>query len=239
MSRNQKVGQGRKQTAADQLSAKGNEIITRNGRSPHGEIDLIAQKDGVTVFVEVKARASSSVGWHQSDYLKIVAAVFQHVWKDTPTGWNYYNLQFGSNCQDSPSGFDYARFTYMKTIKVGLLNNEYAVLEVDIFPSNNLVSWGGDANYAIPIWPNDNNWPNIDPPKVKVNADDALQIAEDNGAALSRLKFNNHCLIAKTLSADGWMLNITKIKLPVQRFFQWLLMNTMANTKFYQQASNL
>ena len=62
MSRNQKVGQWGEQAAADYLSAKGYEIMARNVRTPYGEIDLIAQKDGFTIFVEVKARTSSSLG---------------------------------------------------------------------------------------------------------------------------------------------------------------------------------
>ncbi|MBI3739130.1 MAG: YraN family protein [Chloroflexi bacterium] len=35
---------------------------SRNVRTPYGEIDLIAQKDGSTTFVEVKARTSKSLG---------------------------------------------------------------------------------------------------------------------------------------------------------------------------------
>jgi len=62
MSHNQKVGRWGEQAAADYLSAKGYEIIAHNVRTPYGEIDLIAQKDGFTIFVEVKARTSSSLG---------------------------------------------------------------------------------------------------------------------------------------------------------------------------------
>ena len=66
MSRNQKVGQWGEQAAADYLSTKGYEIIARNVRTPYGEIDLIAQKDGFTIFVEVKAR-TSSLAWSAGD----------------------------------------------------------------------------------------------------------------------------------------------------------------------------
>lgn len=62
MKRNQRVGKWGEQAAADYLSAKGYEIIGRNVRTPYGEIDLIAQKDGTTIFVEVKARTSKSLG---------------------------------------------------------------------------------------------------------------------------------------------------------------------------------
>ena len=62
MRRNQKVGQWGEQAAVDYLTAKGYEIVARNVRTPYGEIDLIAQKDSFTIFVEVKARTSKSFG---------------------------------------------------------------------------------------------------------------------------------------------------------------------------------
>jgi putative endonuclease len=62
MSRNQRVGQWGEQAAADFLAERGYQLIARNVRTPYGEIDLIAGKDGLTIFVEVKARTSGSFG---------------------------------------------------------------------------------------------------------------------------------------------------------------------------------
>ena len=62
MGHNQKVGRWGEQAAADYLSAKGYEIIAHNVRTPYGEIDLVTQKDDITVFVEVKTRTSRSYG---------------------------------------------------------------------------------------------------------------------------------------------------------------------------------
>jgi putative endonuclease len=59
---NRGVGAWGEQQAADYLTRLGYDVIARNVRTPYGEIDLLAQKDGLTVFVEVKARLSSSVG---------------------------------------------------------------------------------------------------------------------------------------------------------------------------------
>lgn len=44
------------------LRRKGYKIITRNFRTPLGEIDIIAKHKGTLVFVEVKARRSISYG---------------------------------------------------------------------------------------------------------------------------------------------------------------------------------
>jgi putative endonuclease len=62
MSRNQSIGRWGEQAAADFLCQHGYEITGRNVRTPYGEIDLVARKDGITIFVEVKARIGSSFG---------------------------------------------------------------------------------------------------------------------------------------------------------------------------------
>ncbi|MBN1453146.1 MAG: YraN family protein [Anaerolineales bacterium] len=60
--RNQKVGAWGESIAAEYLEKRGYKIIARNVRTPYGEIDLIAEKDGFTIFVEVKTRTSNSLG---------------------------------------------------------------------------------------------------------------------------------------------------------------------------------
>ena len=62
MSRNLSVGRWGEQAAADYLCGHGYDLVSRNLRTPYGEIDLIAHKDGITIFVEVKARTSKSFG---------------------------------------------------------------------------------------------------------------------------------------------------------------------------------
>ena len=62
MNRKQGIGRWGEQAAADYLSAHGFEIAGRNVRTPYGEIDLLAMHEGFTIFVEVKARASSALG---------------------------------------------------------------------------------------------------------------------------------------------------------------------------------
>jgi putative endonuclease len=58
----QSIGRLGEDMAAEYLEAKGYSILVRNWRSPYGEVDLIASQDGVVAFVEVKTRASKSLG---------------------------------------------------------------------------------------------------------------------------------------------------------------------------------
>jgi putative endonuclease len=62
MTRNQRVGKWGEQAAANYLRGRGYEIVAGNVRTPYGEIDLIAKKDGFVIFVEVKARTSKTFG---------------------------------------------------------------------------------------------------------------------------------------------------------------------------------
>jgi len=58
----QSLGRWGETLAADYLSQKGYVLLDRNLRTPYGEIDLIAQKGDTLVFVEVKTRASKTLG---------------------------------------------------------------------------------------------------------------------------------------------------------------------------------
>jgi len=44
------------------LRRKGYRILERNARSSSGELDLVVERDGVLVFVEVKARRTDAYG---------------------------------------------------------------------------------------------------------------------------------------------------------------------------------
>jgi putative endonuclease len=62
MTHNRTIGRWGEDAAAEYLQARGYAIVERNARTPYGEIDLVARLDGVTVFVEVKARTSRRLG---------------------------------------------------------------------------------------------------------------------------------------------------------------------------------
>ena len=62
MAQHNEFGQISEDRAAAYLMARGYTIRDRNWRIGHKEIDIIAQKEGVIVFVEVKARKSDRYG---------------------------------------------------------------------------------------------------------------------------------------------------------------------------------
>ena len=56
------AGRKGEKTAARYLKHQGYHVVELNYRSKFGEIDIIAKKDGVTHFVEVKARSTARFG---------------------------------------------------------------------------------------------------------------------------------------------------------------------------------
>lgn len=60
MHKRQEFGALAEQATSVFLEKQGYEILDRNYRKPWGEIDIIARKDGVIVFIEVKANAEYS-----------------------------------------------------------------------------------------------------------------------------------------------------------------------------------
>ena len=62
MNEKAKTGKEGEDRAAEYLQGKGYEIIVRNYRYKHAEIDLIVKKGSFIVFVEVKTRSYSFFG---------------------------------------------------------------------------------------------------------------------------------------------------------------------------------
>lgn len=67
--------------AADHLERLGFQVVARNYRCRSGELDLVATKDGMLVFCEVKARTtdrfgdpSEAVNYHKQARLRRLAA---------------------------------------------------------------------------------------------------------------------------------------------------------------------
>ncbi|MEZ0396911.1 MAG: YraN family protein [Anaerolineales bacterium] len=58
--RRQRLGRRGEVIAAAYLQARGYTILARNLRCGRGEIDLVATRDGLLVFVEVRTRSSAA-----------------------------------------------------------------------------------------------------------------------------------------------------------------------------------
>jgi putative endonuclease len=75
--------------AAETLTRQGYQVIARNVRTPHGELDLVTRQASTTVFVEVKTRASTSFGLPEEAVTRTkqahLLASAQHYLQNHPT----------------------------------------------------------------------------------------------------------------------------------------------------------
>ena len=62
MSKNKELGQEGEQIASNYLQKKGWGILEMNFRYSRSEIDIIASKENLLIFVEVKARTNTAFG---------------------------------------------------------------------------------------------------------------------------------------------------------------------------------
>ena len=56
---NRNVGKWGEDAVAVYLVERGYEIISRNARTPYGEIDIVTRQGDITIFIEVKTLTSS------------------------------------------------------------------------------------------------------------------------------------------------------------------------------------
>lgn len=72
MSGKKKIGDFGEKVIANFLMKKGYQILDRNYSKPYGEIDIIALKNDIVCFVEVKTRRSVKYGYPREavDYYK-------------------------------------------------------------------------------------------------------------------------------------------------------------------------
>ncbi|MCX6784700.1 MAG: YraN family protein [Candidatus Komeilibacteria bacterium] len=78
--------------ASRYLAKLGYKIIDRNWHCRFGELDIIAKKDGLIHFVEVKARRNQIFGWPEeavtiSKQQKLVAAIACYFGSGPETPW--------------------------------------------------------------------------------------------------------------------------------------------------------
>lgn len=141
--------------------------------------------------------------WKQSDYLKVASALYQLKVKENVNDWNIYSMIFNRGCSDNLNGFDIGEISYFKTDSSE--TSKYILYDILISPINKGVAWETGGVYSRPLL----GWTKVDLDRLKVTAEDALQMAEENGGKDARLKVENECKIhlvvnANPVDVNGW-----------------------------------
>jgi len=171
-------------------------LATIVGSLDHGDTNVFITEPEIP-----NTPSSSRILWHYSDFLKVVNALYQHVWHEPLSDWKAYEVLLSTSCENNLKGFETSRFTFIKTVWIGG-SLFYAGRSMTILPNYDTVSWGGGTNFAHPIF----GWKTYDLNRFKISADDALRIAEENGGEKNRVTYNNRCDIVLSLGDTGWMV---------------------------------
>jgi putative endonuclease len=84
MNYNQKIGDLGQKIAKNYLMKRGHTIVDENVHFRCGEIDIIAKKNGILYFVEVKTRTSTKFGYPEDSIsnnkvLKIESSIYSYM----------------------------------------------------------------------------------------------------------------------------------------------------------------
>ena len=90
-----RLGISAESRAAAYLVAKGFRILARRWRSPVGEIDIIACRRALLIFVEVKARASfDDAAWSVTDRQRSRIAAAAEAWLARQDDHSFRDMRF-------------------------------------------------------------------------------------------------------------------------------------------------
>lgn len=141
---------------------------------------------------------STGVAWSQKNYMKVVDALFEFVWKESlDKNWSIHKMSFKADCDKASAGFEYATFVFYQLIfRQGELRYNARALEIS--PHYERVSWGGDSTFYRPIL----GAYVIDRDKLRISADDVIKIAEANGGEVLRQSIQDKCNVQLYFSGD-------------------------------------
>ena len=88
------LGRKGERLAVKFMKKAGYKLVKRNFSTPFGEADIVMEKDGITVFVEVKARSSDlfgepkdAVGYRKQEKYKKIAQYYKLRYGETPVSF--------------------------------------------------------------------------------------------------------------------------------------------------------
>ncbi len=207
------------------LHGSGDSYPSKGGYEINPETILSSLDRGETgVFVPIIATpevytplSTGSFSWRQSDYLKIAEALAQFKWQENLSDWYVYMMTFYKECNDNPEGFDNGEIIYFKNYTENG-TSYYDVYAVVVYPLFKQVVWGR-STFPKPLL----GWKSIDLDRLKVTADDALQIAEDEGGREDRLKENNLCRIfiinnANQEGDNDWRISYSNFEIHIDPY---------------------
>ena len=149
------------------------------------------------------------VDWLQADYFYIANTLYNGVLGKTLEGWQLNSMDFRLGCSKIRNGFQNGRFYFFKEVKVKeQVGRILRFIDIDL---------RGNFIHAKEweLYPSLVNLEIINLANLKISADHALQVAENNDGEEKRQGVGNACNISLTLAPDnasyrGWEVIYTR-----------------------------
>jgi putative endonuclease len=104
------LGQNGEDLAASFLEKKAYSILTKNFRTPYGEIDLIARQANTIIFIEVKTRKSQSLGPpeisitpRKIDHMRSAAEFYIQEYSEQASEWRIDVISIQLQANEAPA----------------------------------------------------------------------------------------------------------------------------------------
>lgn len=140
------------------------------------------------------------VQWTQSDYLRLAEAFHQFKWGETLDNWSLQDIHFRVNqCKQVPLGPQWVSLKLFKVVDEPGVGPTRYVHYVHIYPQQGLLSWA-----EVHYFPSLQEIPPLDWWQIKIAAEQALQIAEQQGGREARLAVDgrNSCWVHGRLISE-------------------------------------
>jgi len=145
----------------------------------------------------------TDLAWRQKDYFFLIDLFMKHTLHENRADWKIVDISSGHLCSD-PDGLPDLTITIQK--RVLSANDNYRIETlVNILPQSGIIRLR-KLEYA----PDEGGYQAIHWDDIRIPAEQALLIAEENGGAVVREALNNQCRITISLTAgvqgnDWWI----------------------------------
>jgi hypothetical protein len=136
--------------------------------------------------------SANSIYWKQDDYFQIAQTLQKFAWNEELDGRNLYSVNFRVDCYDVTGGTFTSADFYSSNIMPGDGDDEIRFDRwIGITPLESSV-----FTLEIVYSPSLNIKPSFDPTQYQITAEEALEIAEKQGGAQTRLKVHDECQVS-------------------------------------------
>lgn len=145
---------------------------------------------------------SQPVHWTQDDYFHVADAFMEMAWQERLNEWKLASLRFETRCDYASLG---PQQISLSIFRQSIPDKYYYEGRIEIKPGQNILTWTRheDYNPRYALFSereqNSYNWS-----QIKISANQALQIVEEQGGKNVSLKLKQDCEISGSLNRNGY-----------------------------------